>query len=1104
MERSQRASRQCYISGTMRRRLSSTRSVLSLALLLLLISVVAWAQPGPKPQQGQVSDPRDLTAASGPGVGEVTLTWTPAADATAHWVWSAQSSGQGSSWHRAESVGSTVIGDLEHDREYWFIVIASRSAPAVGPPGWTGFSNWVKAIAKEPPTPGPSRFPPTDPVRGVVGDFWADVIVGKPGFSQIGPNRVVPFKLFNPAGVAIDRSANPGRAYIWDSGNSRILGIDLAKCYAGESPCSADLVIGQPSLFGHSACNGDSGVQNFPSRAKAGPDTLCGIPDVSQSPWEHLSAVTMALDDAGNLYVPDSFNNRVLKYENPFENDSIADDVWGQSDFAGIMCNEGDFGTPGAQTLCFHSHSNRFEPGWYGNGTDIDADGNLWVADGGNNRVLRFPADPDTGAIAKSADLVVGQANFSSGTPGGTLDRMHSPSAARVDSRGYLYVVDTDNDRVLVFEPPFESGMFASRIFGSQFRNPTSLELDPFGRGVWINDTENLMVELWDWEGVEVIGVLGKESYQPDGRCSGSPSVTIDGAGICQSVGGIGIDALGNVLVSVHVYAQDVIRFPTSIRNTDTGPLGKPDKRLFHPPGGFNFMDRESLRNPQGVVTWGEQLIVSDSRGLLYWNGIDSLTNGAPADGVVGDEFRQTPFPHCCGRIKVDEAGRLWVLSFNGNDFIDIYQLPLTDFSAPVATLWPQDVSFPVLGTRHQITLGGRISGIAPVKQGEHLWLSDTDNHRVLRVREPLRNPVVDVILGQTDPVGAKCNRRAYVEHFSPREEEVYNAPGADMLCFPGALSIDRVGNLYVSDHALEVEGNHRLLVFPGELTPFGNAAPIFAPGAVKVFETHGGPGFNLQVSDWERGEVIDNSHYGSVKVAAFEPAFNSQNNMAVGYNMYLGGRFVGVYDDPLGESLFPGGYLYDLASMAYSGIFDDSDNFYVSDLNRGRVLVYWNPLDAPGRPEQQPKPGAPLADYPINIHGVSPEPPYCALRKSHREHEIMVEITVDAIPAQDLSLEFRRVTGSHRNRVRILNPAISASDARITVDMDRLGSGLWGDREKAVLMARIVDRDGKPISNWSPAFLLADGVDSCGTAALDPRHRRHRHLHEYRRIHLR
>ena len=152
-----------------------------------------------------------------------------------------------------------------------------------------------------------TAFPPTPPVRGVAGDLWADVVLGKPHFAQIGPASVVPFKVFNPGGVVVDRSTGPGKAYIWDSGNSRILGIDLAKCYKSMGPCTADIVIGQPSPQDHSACNGDSGVQEYPYRATAGPETLCGIYDHSLSPGEGHTFVTMAVDRESALFVNKSW-----------------------------------------------------------------------------------------------------------------------------------------------------------------------------------------------------------------------------------------------------------------------------------------------------------------------------------------------------------------------------------------------------------------------------------------------------------------------------------------------------------------------------------------------------------------------------------------------------------------------------------------------------------------------------------------------------------------------------------------------------------------------------------------------------------------------------
>ena len=119
---------------------------------------------------------------------------------------------------------------------------------------------------------------PREPVRGVTGDLWADVILGKPDYSEITPNEVVPYKVNNPGGVFVDRSVSPGRAYVWDSSNSRILGIDLATCYGGASPCTATVVLGQPSGTDHSACNGDSGFQHSRPARRPAPAASAACP----------------------------------------------------------------------------------------------------------------------------------------------------------------------------------------------------------------------------------------------------------------------------------------------------------------------------------------------------------------------------------------------------------------------------------------------------------------------------------------------------------------------------------------------------------------------------------------------------------------------------------------------------------------------------------------------------------------------------------------------------------------------------------------------------------------------------------------------------------
>ena len=498
-------------------------------------------------------------------------------------------------------------------------------------------SDFDKAIELDPNNewlrenrPPSEPFPPSAPVRGIAGDLWADIILGKSDFSEIATNRVVPFKLFNPGGILVDRSSDPGKAYIWDSGNSRVLGVDLAECYEGEPPCSAELVIGQPSLYDRSACNGDSGLQNYPLRPKARADTLCGISSTAISPGEEHTFVTMAVNSQGDIFVPDSHNHRLLKYDSPFENDSTADTVWGQPDFTGNLCNMGR-PQPGPETLCFHSGTNRLVLNRYGNGAELDAEGNLWVADGGNNRVLRFPYDPESGEILKVADLVLGQPDFYTAAPGDSLDRFHAPSAVKLDALGKLYVADTVNDRVLIFAPPFRVGMVADSTFGSHFHEPTSLEIDPLNRGIWVNDSGNHMVELWNLEGDTVLKVLGKESYTPDRMC-GETSQTSweDGSGICESAGSIAIDAQGNVLVPAFLGISDLFRYPSNTFNPGNNAPARPDKRLFYPPAGANFISPVNIHSSRGVAIWQDQIVVSDIERLMFWNGLDGLTSGQP------------------------------------------------------------------------------------------------------------------------------------------------------------------------------------------------------------------------------------------------------------------------------------------------------------------------------------------------------------------------------------------------------------------------------------------------------------------------------------------
>ena len=833
-------------------------------------------------------------------------------------------------------------------------------------------------------------LPPLSPVRGVAGDRWADVILGKPDFGEVTPNLVTASRLFNAGGVLVDRSAHPNRLYVSDGGNSRVLGYShLGECAGTGNPCTtrgdcgggtceilpghclsapgqkcfaspecadgtcvinegtlaADLILGQSDAH-HSACNGDGNFQTWPARTPASASTLCLMLPDQVSTLEGGTYNNLAVDGAGNLYVPDWDNNRVLRYDSPFTTDAVADAVWGQADFAGNECNRGrGLGHPDAESICLRSP---FNEGFTG-GVAVDPSGNLWVTDNTNNRVLRFPNTP-SGVPAPVADLVLGQADFGGSERGSDPTRMWAPQAVRVAADGTVFVADSQpgggadlGGRILVFTPPFVSGMAASTVLGEgTLRNPTGLEIDPKTGGLWINDFSNFQLLLTRTEHPRVLfkdveddgGSCGGD-YTGDGPTGFSPADArlVDTSLVCNSLGSIGLDDDGNVFAAAGWELHDLWRFPAPLPDPVRGRAHSADKRIAVP---FqysvpNHVDAAGLYSARGVAVFEppggpSQLVISDKGRLLYWNDLESLSSGKPADGWVGAvdaSGRPSPRVHTppdFTRICASRAvgGPAYLFALRGDE-IDVYVLPLVTGAMPVFRIGS---GVPLLGSAATVTWDNLVveGALAATPDASQLWVADPYRHRVFRIRDPLRTGRrVDVLLGQDGADGVTCNRGVAT-------------PARNSLCHPGAVALDPSGNVYVSDHALESQGNHRLLEWDAARFPRGDA-PLMGLAADRVYGTGG------------RFDVPGCQDRQDPLCAPWQPAFASNGAMIVGLNPYQGAsRFPLIYDAPL-TSADPEGSLDDFGSMAYSGTFDSRGNFYLADLNRGRVLVFWNPL---------------------------------------------------------------------------------------------------------------------------------------------------------------
>lgn len=735
-------------------------------------------------------------------------------------------------------------------------------------------------------------------VRGIEGDGWADVVIGKPDFASISPNEVVASKLFNRHGVLIDRHTSPQKIYVWDSGNNRILAWNwdtlLASGLSGANPlvADADRVIGQPN-YTSAGANGDSSLQNYGPDSTSLPDappatasSLCGLKATENSPAEGGSGASMAVDSSGNLYVFDACNKRVLKFNDPFGPNTdrntvaVAADVWGQDNFTDNLPNK-DRGlySPDATSLSYcWGETNSWTAG-----VEVDSSGNLWVADNCNNRVLRFPPGSHT------ADLVLGQSGFTTNTYGPNLNQFQTPAALRFDSQtGYLFVADQGNNRVLRFKSPFTNGM-NGEIFGSGFGNPEGVDLDPTEPGkIWVANKGHATLELWDQTTGTKVRELGRRG---------------DGNVLGQITGSIGVDKDGNVVAGGGSMGGAVLYVKGAA-------LDLPTKQVFSIFGkdaaqGNKLSPAGLGGQTTGVAVADNQMIVAGGGRLLYWNNPQSLVSGQPADGYASwpdrkfssfNDYQSGWQPV----IASDKNHHLWI----GGAEVSYYNLPLQTGASP--TKIPKTLN--VLGGG-QITLGYYMWGITTADDGSFIWVSDRYNNRVVRVRNPLTNPIVDVILGQKDVNGTQINQGGEAT--------------ANTLNLPGSLALDRFGNLFVSDHSLEYHGNRRMLVFKTDLTPTGNPSLIAAPAASKIFPN----------------------------IAPWQPAFDSQNRMFLGYNVWIAGnigspkhRYISVYNDPLGSSTAPDAFLNDFFSHPFSLTFDDWNNLYAADLNRNRVLIYKRP----------------------------------------------------------------------------------------------------------------------------------------------------------------
>jgi len=712
----------------------------------------------------------------------------------------------------------------------------------------------------------------------IAGDGTADLVLGQANFTYNAVNFPSARKLFYPQGVAIDASGN---LYVADVQNSRVLGWKNGTATNGSA---ADLVIGQPD-FNSTACN-SGGVSG---------SSLC-------SPY------AVAVDLSGNLYVADQGNNRVLEYNTPFGGSfpsagGSANMVFGQGSSSTHTANLG-----GVSAYSLNSP-------W---GVAVDANGNLYVADTINNRVLEYNAPLTNGA---GAHMVLGQGgsfNSNRANNGGvSANSLYRPVGVAVDASGDLYVADANNNRVLKYNAPLTNGAGANMVLGQGGSSDSAGCNSDTGGG---NPTDD---------------------------------------GLCNPYG-VAVDAVGNLYVA-DTSNNRVLKYNTPFATDPIADVVLGQLDFLH--NLANFADQYSLWNPSAVTIdatgdgTGAQthLYVADESNsrLLGWNDVTAFTNGSPADLVIGQpDFYSTGCNSDTGNplvasasdlcfpygITVDSSGNLYVAD-EGNSRVLEYNTPFAGCGG----------SFPCVGGAANLVFGQGSSpastgcnsdtgstptaidlcypyGVA-VDAGGNLYVADQSNNRVLEYNTPLTNgATANMVFGQ----GGSFNSNT----------ANYGGLGTSSLSYPSGVAVDSSGNLYVADG-----GNSRVLEYNTPLTYGATANMVFGQGNIFAragcnSRPRGGNATaenlcnpygvavdsadNLWVADQGNNRVLEYNAPLTSQLTAADAVFG-QNNSFTSNDCNFGGTSAGADSlcDPSGAAL------------------DSSGNLYVADTTNNRVLKY-------------------------------------------------------------------------------------------------------------------------------------------------------------------
>jgi uncharacterized protein YjiK len=448
-------------------------------------------------------------------------------------------------------------------------------------------------------------------------------------------------QFWRPCGIAVDKAGN---LYVADTYNFTIRKI---------TPVGTNWVV--------STIAGLAGSLDFSADGTG-----------SNARFEHPEGI--AVDNAGNLYVADTFSFTIRKI-------TLAGTNWVVSTIAGLAPSLGNPVGPGSADGT-GSNAGFYEPG----GIAVDSADNLYVADT-DNQTIRKVTPVGTNWVVSTIAGLAGSSGSVEGT--GSNARFNQPWGIAVDSAGNLYLGDSMNSAI---RKVTSAGVVSTLAGGgggvgiadgtggsARFNLPYGIAVDKAGN-LYVADSGNNTIRKITSAGVvSTLAGLAGSSGSADGAGSNARF---------SQPWGIAADSAGNLYVADPVNSTIRKVTPAGVVSTLAGWAGvngnndgTGSNARFNQPSGLAVDSADNLyvadtenQTIRKVTPVGTNWVVSTIAGLAGSSGSDDGTGsdarfnspvGIAVDNAgnlyVADTDNQTI-------RKVTPVGTNWVVSTDGND----------------------------------------------------------------------------------------------------------------------------------------------------------------------------------------------------------------------------------------------------------------------------------------------------------------------------------------------------------------------------------------------------------------------------------------------------